>query len=84
MLVEEKSPVRTGLIVLLAFALLAGAVIFVSTRTANSPGTLAVSGNGATSVEAPGTSVQSDETGTRVQAPGVDITVPAAKDRDPD
>lgn len=75
---------RTGLIVLLAFALLAGAVVFVSSRTANTPGTSAVSGNGGTQVEAPGTSVQTDESGTRVQAPGVDITVPAPKDRDPD
>ena len=75
---------RTGLIVLLAFALLAGAVVSVSTQNTPSPGTSAVSGNGATNVQAPGTSVQSDESGTRVQAPGVDITVPASKDRDPD
>jgi hypothetical protein len=73
---------RTGLILVLAVTLLAGVIVFVSTQNANSPGTTEAS-NDATRIEAPGTSVQSDETGTRVQAPGVDITVPAAKDRDP-
>ena len=75
---------RTGLIVLLALALLVGAIVFVSSRTANTPGTSAVSGSEGTHVEAPGTSIKTDESGTRVQAPGVDITVPAQKDRDPD
>lgn len=67
----------TLIIVLVAFLVLGGAIIFAQT---NAPSTSVSSeGEGGTRIDAPGTRVETDTDKTRIQAPGVDITVPREK-----